>query len=102
MCDPRASVPYSMPIWSSHIRAKVTTSCDIVTPHTPIAILLSHLQALYNVIYFTFVIAMSLFAGVAGVTVALLWLLREVGESVESVDRREGVGRGGGSITTLK
>jgi hypothetical protein len=71
------------------------------TPHIPIAILLSHLQALYEVIILTFVIAMSLFAGVAGV-VALLRLLREVGEGVESVDRREGVGRGGGSITTLK
>ena len=34
-------------------------------------------------------------AGVAGVAVTLLRLLREVDEGVESVDRREGVGRGG-------
>ena len=33
-------------------------------------------------------------AGVAGVAVTLLRLLREVDEGVESVDRREGVGRG--------
>ena len=41
-------------------------------------------------------------AGVAGVAVALLRLLREVSEGVASVDRRGGVGRGGGSITTPK
>ena len=40
--------------------------------------------------------------GVAGVAVALLRLLREVSEGVESVDHKEGVGRGGGSITTPK
>ena len=40
--------------------------------------------------------------GVAGVAVALLRLLREVGEDVESVNRRKGAGRGGGSITTPK
>jgi len=71
-------------------------SDDMATPHNPIAILLSHLQALYNtIIILTFVIAISLFlgvAGVAGVTVTLLRLLQEVGKSVESVDRREGVG----------
>jgi len=39
---------------------------------------------------------------VAGVTVTLLRVAREVGEDVENVDRREGVGRGGGSIATLK
>ena len=48
---------------SSHIRAKVTTSCDMATPHTPTAILLSHLQALSDVIILTFIIAMSLFPG---------------------------------------
>ena len=41
-------------------------------------------------------------AGVAGVAVALLRLLQEVSEGVESVNRKEGVGRGGGSITTPK
>ncbi len=35
--------------------AKVTTSCDIATPHDPIAMLLSHLQALYNNIVLIFV-----------------------------------------------
>ena len=35
----------------------------MATPRTPIAILLSHLQALPNVIILTFVIAMSLFLG---------------------------------------
>ena len=75
----------------------------MATPHNPIAILLSHLQALYNVIILTFVITVSLFpAGVAGVAVTLLRLLREVDEGVESVDRREGVGQGGSSINTPK
>ena len=41
-------------------------------------------------------------AGVASVAVALLQLLREVAAGVEKVDRREGIGRGGGSIATLK
>ena len=41
-------------------------------------------------------------AGVAGVAVTLLRLLREVDEGVESVDCREGVRRGGGSINTPK
>ena len=42
-------------------------SDDIMTPHTPIAILLSHLQALYNIIIIlTFVIATSLFSGRRG------------------------------------
>ena len=36
----------------------------------------------------------------AGVAVALLQPLREVAAGVEKVDRRESVGRGGGSITT--
>ena len=80
----------------------MTTSYDMATPHAPIAILLLHLQALYNIIILTFVISMSLFPGRHGVAVALLRLLREVGEGVESVDRREGVGQGGGSITTPK
>jgi len=66
----------------------VTTSYDMATSHTPIAILLSHLQALYNVIILTFVIAMGLFGGVR----TLLRLVREVGEGVENVDGREGVG----------
>ena len=39
------------------------TSRDVATPHAPIAILLLHLQALYNVIILTFVIAISLFPG---------------------------------------
>jgi hypothetical protein len=39
-------------------------SDDIATLHTPIAILLSHLQALYNnIIILAFVIAISLFSG---------------------------------------
>ena len=63
ICSLRASVPYSIPIWSSHIPAKVTTFCNIATPHTLIAILLSHLQALSDFIILTFVIAMSLFLG---------------------------------------
>ena len=67
----------------------------MVIPHTLIVILLSHLQAVYNNNILTFVIAV-------GVTVALLQLLQRVGESVESVNCREGVGRGGGSITTPK
>ena len=73
-----------------------TTFCNMATPHTLIAILLSHLQALYKVTILFFIIAISLFlAGVAGVVViavTLLRLLREVDEGVESVDRREGVG----------
>jgi hypothetical protein len=40
-------------------------------------------------------------AGVAGVTVTLLRVAQEVGD-VENDDRREGVGRGGGTIATLK
>jgi len=63
-------------------------------PHASTAILLSHLQALYDVIILTFVIA--------GVAVTLLRLVREVGKDVGNVNRREGVGRGGGSIITLK
>ena len=90
----RAPVPYSILIWSSHIRAKVTTSRDMATPHASTAILLSHLQALYNVIILTFVIA--------GVAVTLLWLVREVGKDIGNVDRGEGIGRGGGSIITPK
>ena len=39
---------------------------------------------------------------VAAIAVALLLLLREVTAGVKKVDQREGVGRGGGSITTLK
>ena len=39
--------------------------------------------------------------GVAGVAVALLRLVREVGKDIEIVDRREGVGRGGGSIAKV-
>ena len=41
----------------------MTTFHDMATPHTPTAILLSHLQAAYNVIILTFVIAMGLFPG---------------------------------------
>ena len=80
-----------------------TTFCNMATPHTLIAILLSHLQALYNVIILFFIIAISLFlAGIAVVAVTLLRLLREVDEGVESVDRREGVGQGGSSTNTPK
>ena len=41
------------------------TSCNIVTPHAPIVVLLSHLQALYNnnVVILTFIIVISLFLG---------------------------------------
>ena len=45
-------------------------------------------------------IVMGFFPG--GVAVALLRLLREVGEGIESVNYKEGVGQGGGSIITLK
>ena len=41
-------------------------------------------------------------AGVAGVAVTLPRLVREVGKDVGNVDRREGVGRGGGSIAIPK
>jgi len=41
-------------------------------------------------------------AGVAGVAITLLRLVREVGKDVGIVNRREGVGRGGGSIATPK
>ena len=44
----------------------MTTSRDMATPHASTAILLSHLQALYNVIILTFVIAISLFLGHRG------------------------------------
>ena len=40
--------------------------------------------------------------GVAGIVVALLQLLREAGKDVGNVNRKEGVGRGGGSIATPK
>ena len=67
----------------------------MATPHASTAILLSHLQALYNVIILTLVIA--------GVAVTLLRLVREVGKDVGNVDCGEGAGRGGGgSIITLK
>ena len=72
-------LPFHIPYQSGALI--YTTFCNMATPHTLIAI--------------------SLFpAGVAGVAVTLLRLLREVNEGVESVDSREGVGRGGGSITT--
>jgi hypothetical protein len=35
----------------------------MATPHTPIAILLLHLQAVYDVIILTFMVAMGLFPG---------------------------------------
>jgi len=50
-------------IWSSCIRAKVTTSCNMATPHALIVTLQLHFQALYNIIILTFVIAISLFPG---------------------------------------
>jgi hypothetical protein len=95
-------IPYQS---GARIRAKITTSCDMATPHAPIATLQSHLQALYNNIILTFVIAISLFSGgrsCAGVAIILLRLVREVGKDIGSVDRREGVGQGGGSIATPK
>ena len=66
ICSLRASVPYSILIWSSHIRAKVTTSYNMATPNTLIAILLSHLHALYNIIILAFVITISLFLRCSG------------------------------------
>ena len=52
---------------SSYIHAKVAAFCDIATLHTPTAILLSHLQALYNNNnILTFIIAISLFLGRRG------------------------------------
>ena len=65
----------------------------MATLYAPIAVLPLYLQTLYNIIVLTFVIAISLFPGA---------LIPEMGEGVENVDRREGVGREGGSITTLK
>ena len=38
----------------------------MATPHAPIAILQSHLQALYNIIILTFIITISLFLGHRG------------------------------------
>ena len=70
-------LPFHIPYQSGALI--YTTFCNMATPHTLIAI--------------------SLFP--AGVAVTLLRLLREVNEGVESVDRREGVSRGG-SITTPK
>jgi hypothetical protein len=57
----------------------------MATPQAPIATLQSRLQALYNVIILTFVIAISLFPGVA---VTLLWLVGEVGKDVGNINRR--------------
>ena len=86
-------------MWSSRTRAKVTTSYNIATPRTLIAILPSHLQAL-QYYYLNLRNRDKLVSG--GVAVALLQLLREVAAGVEKVDRREGIGRGGGSIATPK
>jgi hypothetical protein len=55
------------------MRTKVTTSCDMAAPHTPIAILQSHLQALYDVLILTFVIAISLFPGGARTQHTDMW-----------------------------
>jgi hypothetical protein len=38
-------------------------SCNMATLHAPVVILQSHLQALYNIIILTFVIAISFFPG---------------------------------------
>src|SRR3984957_4464686 len=54
-------LPFHIPYQSGALI--YTTSCNMATPHTPIAILLSHLHALYNIIILTFVIAISLFLG---------------------------------------
>ena len=40
--------------------------------------------------------------GVVGIAVTLLRLVQEVGKGVENINQEEGVGRGGGSITTPK
>jgi len=58
--EPPFHIPYQ---YGAPVRAKVMTFCVMATPHTPIAILLSHLQALPNVIILAFVIAISLFLG---------------------------------------
>ena len=76
----------------------------MATPHAPIAILLlSHLQALYNIIILTFIIAISLFSGRRGRRGRHCNSTAPTGggKGVESVDRREGVGRKG-SIATPK
>jgi len=53
-----------------HFNIELSHTCqsdDMATLHTPIAILLSHLQALYNnIIILTFIIAISLFLGRRG------------------------------------
>ena len=54
-------LPFHIPYQSGALI--YTSSCNIATSHTPIAILLSHLYALYNIIIPTFVIAISLFLG---------------------------------------
>ena len=63
ICCLRAPVPYSILIWSPHIHAQVATSYNMAIPRTLIAILLSQLHALYNIIILTFMIAISLFLG---------------------------------------
>ena len=54
--EPLFHIPYQ---YGARIRTKVTTFCDMATPYTPIVILLSHSQALPDVIILTFIIAMS-------------------------------------------
>jgi hypothetical protein len=55
-------LPFHIPYQSGALVC--TTSCNMATLHTLIAILLSHLRALYNII--TFVIIISLFSGRRG------------------------------------
>jgi len=75
----------------------------MATPHALITILQSHLQALYNVIIFNFCNRDKLVPdSYTGVAVTLLRLIREVDKDVGNVNRKEGVGRGGGSIATPK
>ena len=57
-------LPFHIPYqYGAPTYAKATTSRDMTTPHAPTAILLSHLQALYNIIILTFINAISLFLG---------------------------------------
>ena len=89
----RAPVPYSILIWSSHIRTKVTTSCDMVTPHLN----RDTTVAFTSLIYYYYLNLRDCNRLLSrGIAVALLRLLREVGEGVESVNYKEGVGQGGG------
>jgi hypothetical protein len=62
----------------------------------------SSISLVYLIHVFLCPIGVAGVVGVTGVAVALLRLVREVGAGVEKVNRREGIGRGGGSIAILK